>query len=639
METGSLALGVTAADLRAYVAGRELRPYDRLGLHLSDADMNPQRSVQRMLAEGCVVDGVHIPRVTPPVEWEAGNRSVAVHLHSWDAVEELVAGYSVGGDTDCWRVVLEHAWAWIEEFQVPLLKAEHWQPEDLDSLVRPVMSSAWYDMAVGLRCCRLAFILDVQARQPGVEDSELETWWASLRFHLLLLSRDHFFRGHTNHGVYQALGQLAASLRLLGLPGMADARELAEARLLGVLRAHFCADGVHREHSPDYHYMLMGTLVNAQRFGLLPPMAVDLLARVEDVFTWMVTPKLRVVTIGDSDPRHLARSLSTAACYTNDKARWVISGGKIGRPPELGVWSGLESGYAFARLCAAGDVERRFETAAYLAQIAGFHSRVHKHADHLSFVWCDGGRDILVDPGRYGYLGLTARDSDLFRQGFWYADPKRVYCETTRAHNTVEVDGRSHHRRTTPWGSALVCASEVGGRAVTVCDMVEEGVRHQRQIVMEPGRFLLVLDWLQDRRSLPHECRQWFHFAPEWEVRRGSGGLWATAPAQAGRPETVLRAVSLSPSVAIEEVVRGQEEPELLGWVSDRAFSLTPASCFCVAGKGAAVRFATLFVFGSRVDVDTCQTALGDGPGVGRVAWTDAQGECYVSCAEGGKAC
>ncbi len=155
----------------------------------------------------------------------------------------------------------------------------------------------------------------------------------------------------------------------------------------------------------------------------------------------------------------------------------------------------------------------------YFAQTASFHSRVHKHADDLSFVWSDRGLPILVDPARFAYSGKTERGSDLAKQGFWYADPKRIYVESTRAHNTVEIDGRSYNRTRTPYSSALRYAGEQDGLIVTECHHRPAGtVLHIRLLTLAPGRFLLVVDWLFDRSGTAHDFRQHVHFHPDWHV-------------------------------------------------------------------------------------------------------------------------
>jgi hypothetical protein len=47
-----------------------------------------------------------------------------------------------------------------------------------------------------------------------------------------------------------------------------------------------------------------------------------------------------------------------------------------------------DSGYFIARDRWSNGT-KDFEQCSYLAQICGFHSRTHKHADDLSFIWYD----------------------------------------------------------------------------------------------------------------------------------------------------------------------------------------------------------------------------------------------------------
>ena len=49
----------------------------------------------------------------------------------------------------------------------------------------------------------------------------------------------------------------------------------------------------------------------------------------------------------------------------------------------------------------------------------------HAHGDLLSFELSLAGRRVIVDAGVHGYDG----------------DPLRAWCRSTRAHNTVEIDG------------------------------------------------------------------------------------------------------------------------------------------------------------------------------------------------------
>ncbi len=236
----------------------------------------------------------------------------------------------------------------------------------------------------------------------------------------------------------------------------------------------------------------------------------------------------------------------------------------------------------------------------YFAQIAAFHSRVHKHADDLSFVWSDRSSEILIDPARFAYAGKTEPGSDLARQGFWYSDPKRVYVELTRAHNTVEIDGRSYDRTRKPYGSALKYAGEQGELIVTECEIHHfRTVRHWRALAMSPDRFILVVDWLLDRSGETHDFRQFFQFHPSWTVETAAPGRLIATRSQ---PDLSLAVVTLNPAQGTFRAVRGQQEPELLGWYSDKAYSLIPATTiFAEQLQTDYAVFATLFTFSSDV--------------------------------------
>lgn len=582
-----------------------------------------------------------IPSIFPPIDWNAHNRSFSYHLHAWDAIADLLIRHSVRGGDDYFEACLAHARAWLEEFQAPLIGKD--SEAELDALVSPHMPVAWYDMAVGLRVFRIAYILDVISRHDRYA-ADVSLFSEGLAFHLKLLRRDHFFREHSNHGLYQALGQMAAARRFPEFPEIDIDKKIGQERLSRLLSNHFSIEGPHKEHSPGYHYMLMGSLINARRSGLLADDEnAALLSRIEDAFQWMVRPDFGLASTGDSDPRILLRGEIIADLYSNGPLQYIISGASMGSAPPAGVKPYLDAGYAFARMYAPG-VEPEFGNASYLAQMAAFHSRVHKHADHLTFIWFDRGRDILIDPGRYAYAGRTEAGSDLFNQGFWYADPKRIYVESTRAHNCVEIDDRSYPRRNVkPWGSALRYAGEQDGLAVTDCDVVHERtIRHRRVLVMGPGHFLLVLDWLNDRTG-DHDYRQWFQFAPDWVVEGAAGGYRARIPARTPREpapgrdsaaEDELSVFNLVDDNACAAPVRGQEEPRLQGWMSDAAYSLIPSTSICVEGLDRQMgRFATLFVFGGDAELDRAATRFNISLRTGSIAWRDGRGKHVLKLA------
>lgn len=326
---------------------------------------------------------------------------------------------------------------------------------ELDAALGRREDLVWYDMGVGVRCYRLAYLLDVAARDGRYADEDVELMARALYFHNEALSRDSLFRSHNNHGVYQALGQLACSRRFEQLPKMGDYDRLAARRLETLCKDHFFESGVHKEHSPGYHYMVLNSLIGARNAGLLPGTScADLLRRAELALMWMIMPDGRVCPIGDSDPRSVRLNNPADVIYEDPQLAHVISAGSIGEPPPAAVQSYQDAGYVFARLPSRpGQPPEQWS---YLAQIAGFHSRTHKHADHLSFVWFERGQEVLVDAGRYGYLGRTEPRSALAKQGYWYSNPNACSSNrrvlTTRSRST---DATCHAWAWSPSGQPL----------------------------------------------------------------------------------------------------------------------------------------------------------------------------------------
>lgn len=633
--------------LRELVSSTPQVTFDELDTSPKHIALAFEAEMDGMLSDGWERDGVRMATLSPPVQWHGFNRSFLFHIHAWEPLTFLLKASCVVPDPEKQKRYFDasHAFAmdWLRKFQFPVL---HREPAEVLAEADPDIP-AWYDMGVGQRICRLAFLLDGMCRDTRFPDDEVELVHQSLHFHHEMLLVDGFFKEHSNHGLYQALGQLAAAKRfMLVEERSASLFAIASERLSRLLDAHFTADNVHKEHSPGYHYMILGSLVGAEQTDLIRTDITGRVALMEEALAWMIQPDHCLTTFGDSDPRRMGRSTPSttlAERFLSPELRYIISQHLIGSEPRPGVKPYLDAGYAFARMYAPG-VEPEFENASYLAQMAAFHSRVHKHADHLTFIWFDRGRDILVDPGRYAYAGRTEAGSDLFNQGFWYADPKRIYVESTRAHNCVEIDDRSYPRRNVkPWGSALRYAGEQDGLAVTDCDVVHERtIRHRRVLVMGPGHFLLVLDWLNDRTG-DHDYRQWFQFAPDWVVEGAAGGYRARIPARTPREpapgrdsaaEDELSVFNLIDDNACAAPVRGQEEPRLQGWMSDAAYSLIPSTSICVEGLDRQMgRFATLFVFGGDAELDRAATRFNISLRTGSIAWRDGKGKHVLKLA------
>jgi hypothetical protein len=504
------------------------------------------------------------PRVTlaVPVAWDeicAENRSWTYHLHAWEPMSVVLAEHSRTGERRFFDYCLALALDWAAQYP------------DHD----PASPFAWYDMALGMRAFRAAYLIDSAVRLDDVAPEDVAALLGTLRLHLRVLADDAGFRAHSNHGIYQAAGQLAAARRLPELPEATAAAVQASLRLHRLIEHHFGPDGVHREHSPGYHLMVLRTLLRMRSAGLIDRADdVERLDRAQEAMAWFVAPVGTVPTVGDSD-----RRLSDTAPdphVTSPVLEFALTKGARGEPPATTFRAFPDGGYVSARdAWAAGDA---FSRGSYLLQTCAFHSRVHKHADDLSFVWYAHGHDLLTDAGRYGYIGRTAPDSELAREGFYYSDPTRVYVESTRAHNCLEIDGRSYRRRgAKAYGSALLSASHdpETGLVATEASVAHFGtIRHTRLLFHLPAQWVLLVDHVADQdQDGRHDYVQRLLFGPALEdLAPLADGVRLRVPGSGD----ALVAISLDEAEPVEPV-RGRREPELAGFVSQRPSELLPA--------------------------------------------------------------
>jgi hypothetical protein len=577
----SLPPSVDVSALRKALTGRPLRPYEIL----FDTDRWTPESegrIERILESGWSVGGGRTVELRPPIAWDevlADDRSRHFHLHSWYPLGPALSGFDHTQDTRYLRFALEVAQDWVRAY--PTIDGSS--------------PFAWYDMAIGLRALRLAYLLDAVSRSPLGTDAVLEELARAALLHREALADSSLFPAHSNHGFYFAAGQAALSARLPELPGMEAAAIEAGERLERLVRSHFTVEGIHREHSPKYHWMVLDTIEGLRGAGLLDRAEhTRALREMQDALAWFILPNGRLAMFGDTDHRLMA-GLEWPHLET-DALRFMLTEGREGAPPPESMRAFPASGYVVCRSGWPSGPED-FADGSYLAQACAFHSRTHKHADDLTFIWYDRGHEILVDAGGYGYAGKTEPGSELWKDGFWYADPRRIYVESTRSHNTIQIDGRNLPRRNVdPYGSALMRWGEKAGVYYTesaVCHW--ETICHRRILLFRPSEWLLVFDWLLDDESASHDYRQAFHFAPELEVEEVVGNRLVL-----GMPggESPLHMVSLS-SCELISPVKGQEHPELLGWISRQDRELIPCwtSGFQAQGRPSHT-FATLFVFG-----------------------------------------
>jgi len=209
----------------------------------------------------------------------------------------------------------------------------------------------------------------------------------------------------------------------------------------------------------------------------------------------------------------------------------------------------------------------------------------HGHADVLSFTVRAFGKDVLVDPGTYDYFSCPK----------W-----REYFRSTRAHNTVVVDGRDQSEMLGLflWGRKANARclrwepSDVGGKVTgehTGYACLGDPVIHRRTLELDGReRVLVVRDEIMARGK--HEVAAFFHFAECCTVKPAGENHYLVDIG----PGTA--AIELDRRLQVKSF-RGSEDP-ICGWISRGYHQKEPATSLvgCCTCRGDATLVSRIHI-------------------------------------------
>ena len=349
-------------------------------------------------------------------------------------------------------------------------------------------------------------------------------------------------------------------------------------------------DGVYGELSSCYHcYALdfyMQALALAQQNGYAFPEQLQRTVRGMLQFVMHLTrPDGTLPLLGDDDGgRALALDRSDYSSFQDGLCLGAILLGRSDLKHQAGafceepLWMlGKDACDIYGQLesKAPADLRALYPSAGYLVQRSGWGpldshivfdfgglgmlTGAHAHADALSFTLFGRGRELLVDPGTFVYNCAPA----------W-----RNYFRSTRAHNTVAIDGQDQDQQ----GGTFDWMTKHRPRAATTLALpgvgyiegehdgylrLPQGVIHRRRILCMPRKRWIVVD--DFRGSGEHKFDLNYHFGQAVDVadmERDEGGIRLRAR-QAG---LLVRLVASQLFVSAE-LVRGATSP-IEGWAS-----------------------------------------------------------------------
>jgi hypothetical protein len=255
----------------------------------------------------------------------------------------------------------------------------------------------------------------------------------------------------SNRTVFHAKGLLSIAQLAPEFLGASEWETYSRALLFKAFDAQFFNDGGHVEQSPGYTANIVDDLLEAywldQKKGdaaAWPASRVSKLNSAMNSYLQILDPNGAVPALSDSYRSTALTSLLKARIALNNttaypaaKPRmrdvWLFGSATaqtyLGSPvnpalPDRGKTYGMvDAGYYIAR-SSGTDVDAK-----QITFDAGPTGGIHGHPDLLNFELFGYGRALISDPGLFTYNS---------------SDANRQYVVSTKAHNTINVDGLSH---------------------------------------------------------------------------------------------------------------------------------------------------------------------------------------------------
>ena len=397
--------------------------------------------------------------------------------------------------------------AWYVDRQGWEDRAEHFRPvqrliEDWILNARPGQSDGWEAYPVSVRVVNWIYGYALLARDYP-DQRFIDRWRGSIERQL------DFLAGHLE--LHLLGNHLFRNIRALIIGGLFFDRygwiELGTGLFRREIDEQILPDGGHFERSPMYHAQTLGDVIECvalmRRFGHPLPATIDeKISKMADFLAALSYSDGRLALFNDS-----ANTPETRPGPIIAAARRLTKSEDRSSSVEF-----TSSGYY---LWQSTDGEEKLIIDAGPPSVS--YNTAHAHCDLLSFELQIAGRPWIVDTGVHGYGG------DRFRH----------YCRSTRAHNTVSINGREQSEiwstfRMGGTGRILdrdVSYSEHGwyfrGRAI---HYGQPRLWHERCVQRDAAGTWTVTDRITGGQF--DFAESFLHFHPDLEVRKDDDGSY-----------------------------------------------------------------------------------------------------------------
>lgn len=374
----------------------------------------------------------------------------------------------------------------------------------------PGTQDAWEPYTVSLRIVNwIKFFLSMSA--SCLEESERQPkreWVESLYQQALWLERNIEYHILANHYLKNGVALFFVGMYFEGVDADRWLKKGLEI-LRSELHEQFLADGGHFERSPMYHCICLVDYLDALNLAQHSSAAVSCeiahefpgkVATVLDFLSGICLPDGTIPLFNDS-----AFGIAPTPLQIFDYAGRVIGYKPPSRTADLMVKAFPASGYY---VCRRGDDMLIVDC----GQIGPDYQPGHAHCDTLSYELAIDGRRVVVDSGVFDYE----------------PSQERTYVRSTRAHNTVMVDGEEQSEM---WGVFRVArrARPLRVEIVKTADesLLFQGAHdgymrlkgrpiHKRQISYDGHGNWVITDVLEGKGT--HQMESFVHLHPDFSI-------------------------------------------------------------------------------------------------------------------------
>lgn len=476
-------------------------------------------------------------------------RAVAREMHAW-LFYYYLRPFSNDDDKTILRKLVQLISHWREIVELPPSR----------------IPLAYHDEATAQRAIALSCLLTDYG--DDLSGRELELIKQIMDETVELLTDEEFYSADTNHGMYQDLGLLTLSAHHHRGEAI---RTFAITRLNNYFSNAFTSEGIHKEHSPQYHFIVSHHLKHYARYleSIDPEEARkfrELFNQTHEYALHSITPTGKFPPVSDTVNKPIS-SLGISQTYDSPEFQFALTQGLVGNVPKRNTLIADDTGVAIFR------EDWQNPNTLYLYFSAAYNSDYHKHSDELSIYLIYRGIEILREAGPNGY-----EMDDRFTE----------YAFSSFGHNTLVVNGNSLPR-TDPNARGKVGLErngQDGEFSVTGWNARFPGVEHRRAIAVQAGlpsaqeHSIRVADTIEGDSANSYELL--WHFGPEIQVK--IEGQRVTLYSQS---EQELGAIDITSTQEFTlSLVKAQREPQLQGWYFPEMGSPTPSQTLIVAFTG-----------------------------------------------------